>query len=156
MKRKYFLHRINAPMDADHVVYTLWVGESVREQRMLAELVAWSFKVGATLMTWSEDVDYYLTLEAERVFPNRGLLDFGFIHRQITAAEALEHVRANDWDIFEKTLPQPKGFFSVIRHSNPSKLDPKKSSIRSSIVLTEKSKNLSDSLENSRFIISFV
>lgn len=156
MKRKYFLHRINAPMDADHVVYTLWVGESVREQKMLAQLVAWSFKVGATLMTWCEDVDYYLTLEAERVFPNRGLLDFGFIQRQITAAEAIEHVRANDWDIFEKTLPQPKDFFSVIRRSEPSKLDPKKSKLNQSSVLTEKSKNLRDSIGNSRFIISFV
>lgn len=156
MKRKYFLHRINAPMDADHVVYTLWVGESVREQRMLAQLVAWSFEVGATLMTWSEDVDYYLTLEAERVFPNRGLLDFGFIHRQLTASEALEHIKANDWDLFEKTLPQPKGFFSVIRLSNPALLDEKKSKLNPSSVLTEKSKNLSDSIGNSRFIISFV
>lgn len=156
MKRKFYLHRINAPLDADHVVYKLWVGESVREQRMLAELVAWSFKVGATLMTWSEDIDYYLLIESERVFPSKGILDFGFIQREITAAEALEHVRANDWDLFEKTLPQPKGFFSVLLNSQPSKVDTKSSSIKSNLVLTEKSKNLSDSIGNSRFIISFV
>ena len=33
MKRKYYLHRINAPLEIHHVIYRLWVGESVREQK---------------------------------------------------------------------------------------------------------------------------
>lgn len=156
MKRKFYFHRINQPLQADHVVYRLWVGESVREQKLLAEILAWAFAQGATVMTWSEDVDYYLEYESERVFPGRGLLDFGFIQADITAADALKHINANDWDIYEKTLSQPKTFFVALRKCSPMKIDPKKSSIISFPVLTEKSKNLSQSGDNSRFIISFV
>lgn len=156
MKRKFYFHRINQPLQADHVVYRLWVGESVREQRLLAEILAWAFAQGATVMTWSEDVDYYLEYESERVFPGRGLLNFGFIQADITAADALKHIKANDWDIYEKNLPQPKTFFVTLRKCSPVKIDPKKSSITSSRVLTEKRKNLSQSSDNSRFMISFV
>lgn len=156
MKRKFYFHRINQPLQADHVVYRLWVGESVREQRLLAEILAWAFTQGATVISWSEDVDYYLEYESERVFPDRGLLDFGFIQADITAADALKHIKANDWDIYEKNLPQPKTFFVTLRKCSPEKIDPKKSSITSSRVLTEKRKNLSQSSDNSRFIISFV
>lgn len=156
MKRKYYFHRINQPLQADHVVYRLWVGESVREQRLLAEILAWAFSQGATVMSWSEDIDYYLEYESERVFPSRGLLDFGFIQADITAADALKHIKANDWDIYEKNLPQPKTFFVTLRKCSPAKIDPKKSSISSSPVLTEKRKNLSQSTEYSRTIISFV
>lgn len=156
MKRKFYFHRINQPLQADHVVYRLWVGESVREQRLLAEILAWAFSQGATVMSWSEDIDYYLEYESERVFPSRGLLDFGFIQADITAADALKHIKANDWDIYEKNLPQPKTFFVTLRKCSPEKIDQKKSSITSSRVLTEKRKNLSQSTGYSRTIISFV
>ena len=167
MKRKYFLHRINAPMAADHVVYRLWVGESVREQKLLARLMGWAFQTGATLISWSEDVDYYLLYEEDRVFSGHGLLDFGFIQADITAAEAIKHVENNDWDMFEKTLSQPKVFFSMIRLNDPSRIarairedrpdqDHFPDVRKSSVVLTEKSKNLSQGLGNQRFIISFV
>lgn len=156
MKRKYYFHRINQPLQADHVVYRLWVGESVREQRLLAEILSWAFSQGATVMSWSEDIDYYLEYESERVFPGRGLLDFGFIQADITAADALKHIKANDWDIYEKNLPQPKTFFVTLRKCSPEKINPKKSSISSSPVLTEKRKNLSRGNQGDRFIISFV
>lgn len=156
MKRKYYFHRIGQPLQADHVIYRLWVGESVREQRLLTQLVAWAFAHGATLLSWSEDIDYFLDFEASRVFPGRGLLDFGFIQHDITASEALKHVKADDWDMFEKTLPQPKGFFSALSLNNPSRIEKKSSQITPSRVLTEKSKNLSQRGENQRFIISFV
>lgn len=156
MKRKYYFHRVNQPLQADHVVYRLWVGESVREQRLLAEILSWAFSQGATVMSWSEDIDYYLEYESERVFPGRGLLDFGFIQADITAADALKHIKANDWDIYEKNLPQPKTFFVTLRKCSPEKIDIKKSSIKSYPVLTEKRKNLSQSSDNSRTIISFV
>lgn len=156
MKRKYYFHRINQPLQADHVVYRLWVGESVREQRLLADILAWAFSQGATVMSWSEDIDYYLQYESERVFPGRGLLDFGFIQADITAADALKHIKANDWDIYEKNLPQPKTFFVTLRKCSPVKIDQKKSSIKSYPVLTEIRKNLSQSTGYSRTIISFV
>lgn len=119
MKRKYYFHRINQPLQADHVVYRLWVGESVREQRLLTEILAWAFSQGATVISWSEDVDYYLEYESERVFPGRGLLNFGFIQADITAADALKHIKANDWDIYEKDLPQPKTFLVTLRKCSP-------------------------------------
>lgn len=156
MKRKFYFHRINQPLQADHVIYRLWVGESVREQKMLAQIVSWAFSQGATVMSWSEDIDYYLEYESERVFAEVNLCNFGFIQAEITAAEALQHIKANDWDIYEKNLPQPKHFFTQIRHLSPQSLDPEKSKIHLSRVLTEKSKNLSHSGESSRFIISFI
>ena len=105
MKRKFFLHRQNEPMQADTVVYQVWCGESVREQRKLAALMSWAFQTGATLRQWSEDIDYYLMLESERVFPARGILNFGFVSASIGIADALEHAKANDWDFFENNLP---------------------------------------------------
>ena len=95
MKRKYFLHRINSPMDTDHVVYVVWCGESVREQRKLTQLVAWAFREGATLMSWSEDIDFYLQVESERCFPNKGLLDFGFVRTEITFESFLTNLYSN-------------------------------------------------------------
>lgn len=156
MKRKFYFHRINQPLQADHVVYRLWVGESVREQKRLAQIVAWAFAQGATVMSWSEDIDYYLEYESDRVFAESDLLNFGFIQANITAADALQHIKANDWDMFEKNLPQPKHFFTQVRHLSPKSLDPEKSKIRSSRVLTEKSKNLSHAGEGQSSIISFI
>lgn len=51
MKRRFYFHRQNEPLDSDHVVYVLWCGESVREQKLLAKMVAWSFEHHATLMS---------------------------------------------------------------------------------------------------------
>ena len=155
MKRKYYFHRVNQPLQADTVIYRLWVGESIREQSLLTRLLAWSFANGATLTSWSEDVDYYIEYESERVFPGSGLLDFGFIQRDITAREALEHIEANDWDIYEKNLPQPKSFFASVRLNSPYRLNAKKGSIAPSRVLTEKSKNLSHAGEGLSSIIKF-
>lgn len=155
MKRKYYFHRISLPLQADHVIYRLWVGESVREQRLLAQLVSWAFAHSATLISWSEDIDYFLEFESSRVFPNHGLLDFGFIQRDITATEALKHIKDNDWDIFEKNIPQPKSFFASVRLNSPYRINAKKGAIAQSRVLTEKSKNLSHAGEGQSSIIKF-
>lgn len=156
MKRSFFFHRINAPMDADHVVYKVWAGESVREQRILAKLVAWSFAHGATLRQWSEDVDFYLDIEAERVFPGRGLLDFGFIRADISVAEAVQLAEGDLFPSYEKTLCQPKGFFRAVELNSPAKIDRENSQIKTSHVLTSPRKNLSERYEHGRFIISFI
>lgn len=156
MKRKFYFHRINQPLEADHVIYRLWVGESVREQRQLAKIVSWAFAHGATVMSWCEDIDYYLDFESSRVFPGKGLLDFGFIQADITPAEVLNHIEADDWDIFEKNLPQPKSFFVTLRKCYPSKIVEASAEASPSHVLTEKRKNLSPRSGNQRFMISFV
>ena len=156
MKRALFFHRINAPLDTDHVIYKVWAGESVREQRLLARLMAWAFEHGATLRSWSEDVDYYLQLEAERVFPSRGILDFGFIRADLNVREALELAEGDKFPKFESELAQPKGFFHHLLKAEPSKLDTATNRIRNHQVPTSPRKNLSERYDNGKFIISFI
>lgn len=156
MKRKYFLHRINAPMETDHVVYIVWCGESVREQRKLTQLVAWAFRVGATLMSWSEDVDFYLQVESERCFPNKGLLDFGFVRTEISVSEALKMAEENSWARYESTLATPKAFFMAIQSNSPARLDRARGEIQSSHVLTSPRQNLSQKVQSEKFVIRFV
>lgn len=57
------------------------------------------------------------------MFTGRGLLDFGFVRADLTAAEALRHAKADDWDMYEKTLTMPKAFFHQISTSEPSRVD---------------------------------
>ena len=156
MKRKYFLHRINAPMDTDHVVYVVWCGESVREQSKLTQLVAWAFREGATLMSWSEDIDFYLQIESERCFPNKGLLDFGFVRAEITVSEALKMAQDNSWARYESGLAAPKAFFKAIQTNSPARLDRARGVIHSSQVLTSQRKNLSQGDRNMKTVIRFV
>lgn len=156
MKRRYYLHRENAPLQSDSVIYSVWIGESVREQKLLAQLKEWAFAKGATLMLWSEDVVYYIDYESNRVFPGRGLLDFGFVRADLTAAEALHHAKADNWDMYEKTLTMPKAFFHQISASEPSRVDGSARKIKSSTVLPERRKNLSESDTNLPPIIRFI
>lgn len=156
MKKCYFLHRINAPMDADHVVYVVWCGESVREQKKLVRLTQWAFKVGATLRSWSEDIDFYLQIESDRVFPGRGLLDFGFVRTHISVSEALKLAEENSWESYESSLTIPKNFIHAIHLNSPSKIDREAGVIHSSHVLTSSRKNLSQGSENKKTVIRFV
>lgn len=156
MKRKFYFHRQNSPLDTDHVIYVLWVGESVREQRMLTQLVAWSFNHGATLRSWGEDIDYYLLLEAERVFPGKGLLDFGFVRTEVTARELLTLMETNGWLKYESELATPKAFFQQIIASDPLKISTTKSNSVIRGVLSSKRKNLSQTDSTRPTIIRFV
>ena len=156
MKRRYYLHRENAPLQSDSVIYSVWVGESDREQKYLSQLKEWAFSKGATLMLWSEDVVYYIDYESQRVFPGHGLLDFGFVRAELTAADALAHAKANDWDMYEKTLSMPKAFFHQISTSEPSRVDGSARKVKSSTVLPERRKNLSESGTNLPPIIRFI
>lgn len=156
MKRRYYLHRENAPLQSDSVIYSVWIGESAREQKYLAQLKEWAFTKGATLMLWSEDVVYYIDYESQRVFPGHGLLDFGFVRADLTAAEALKHAQADDWDLYEKTLSMPKAFFHQISASEPSRVDGSARKIKNPRVLPEKRKNLSESDTNFPPIIRFI
>ena len=156
MKRRYYLHRENAPLQSDSVIYSVWVGESAREQKFLSQLKEWAIAKGATLMLWSEDVVFYIDSESARVFPGHGLLDFGFVKDDLTAAEALKHAKADDWDIYEKTLSIPKAFFHQISTSEPSRVDGSAQKIQSSTVLPERRKNLSESDTDFPPIIRFI
>lgn len=155
MKRKFFLHRQNEPMQADTVVYQVWCGESVREQRKLAALMSWAFQTGATLRQWSEDIDYYLMLESERVFPAHGLLNFGFVSASLSITDALAHSEADDWDIFEKNLATAKSYFHMSQVLDRPAVNVAAGEIRHSHVLTESRKNLSVASDSKPFIIRF-
>lgn len=155
MKRKFFLHRQNMPMQADTVVYQIWCGESVREQRKLAALMSWAFQTGATLRQWSEDIDYYLTLESERVFPAHGLLNFGFVSASLSIADALGLALADDWDIFENNLPTAKSYFQMCQVLDRPSVNVVAGEIHHSHVLTEPRKNLSVAGDSMPFIIRF-
>lgn len=155
MKRKFFLHRQNEPMQADTVVYQIWCGESVREQRKLATLMSWAFQNGATLRQWSEDIDYYLMLESERVFPAHGLLNFGFVSASMGIADALAHSEADDWDIFENSLPTAKSYFHMSQVLDRPSVNVAAGEIHHSHVLTEPRKYLSVAGDSKPFIIRF-
>ena len=155
MKRKFFLHRQNEPMQADTVVYQVWCGESVREQRKLAALMSWAFQTGATLRQWSKDTDYYLMLESERVFSDRGILNFGFVSASIDIADALAHAEADDWDIFEKNLTSAKSCFRISQVLDRPSVNVAAGEIHHSHVLTESRKNLSVAGGSKPFVIRF-
>ena len=155
MKRKFYLHRVNAPLEADHVIYRLWVGESVREQRLLTRIMSWAFAQSATVMTWREDIDMYLLLESERIFGASGLLNFGFIQTDISATECLQLIETNSWDAFEKSLSLPRNLIHQLSVLDPIRVDKAKGRIRSIPLLTEKSKYLSQNEEGRRNIIRF-
>lgn len=156
MKRRFYFHRQNAPLEADHVIYVLWCGESVREQKMLARMVAWSFEHGATLRTWSEDVDYYLDLEASRVFPGRGLLDFGFVRCDINATDLLILMEDNSFEAYEAALTVPKAFIYQVATMSRSTIDTAAGRIVPIESQSLKRKNLSQSAGDSPALISFI
>lgn len=156
MKRRYYLNRENAQLKSDSVIYSVWVGESAREQKYLSQLKEWAFSKGATLKLWSEDVVFYIDNESQRVFTGHGLLDFGFVRADITAADALKHAKADDWDMYEKTLSMQKAFFLQISDSEPSRVDGSARKVKSSTVLPERRKNLSESGTNLPPIIRFI
>lgn len=156
MKRRYYLHRENAPLQSDSVIYSIWVGESAQEQKYLALLKEWAFAKGTTLMLWSEDVVFYIDYESARVFPGHGLLDFGFVRADLTAAEALSHAKDDDWDMYEKTLSMPKAFFHQISASETSRVDGSARKIKNVRVLPERRNNLSVSDSDMPTIIRFI
>lgn len=155
MKRKFFLHRQNEPMKSNTVVYRVWIGESVREQRILTKLVAWAFANGATLRTWSEDIDYWLQHESERVFNDCGILDFGFVSADLTASEALMLAETKNWDIYENSLSTPRAYFSQMITLSPSRLREGKSDTQNSMCLPPERKYLSHGQCKEKHVIRF-
>lgn len=156
MKHQYYLHRQNQPLQADTVIYHVWVGESEREQSYLSKLKSWAMVHGATLMLWEESISYYLLLESERIFTNRGLLDFGFIRADIKVADALALAEVDGWDSYENNLSQPKPFFHQIQFSDPSRLDATAGRIKHHSVHTSPRQYLSQSDGGNQSVISFI
>lgn len=155
MKRKFFLHRQNEPMKSDTVVYRVWIGESVREQRILTQLMAWAFAEGATLRSWSEDIDYFLLLESERVFKEVNLCNFGFITSDLTASEALLLAQTKNWDSYENDLSTPKAYFFQMTTLATSRLREVPCDTAISMCLPHQRKNLSQEASQMKHVIQF-
>lgn len=143
-------------MKSDTVVYRVWIGESVREQRILTQLMAWAFAEGATLRSWSEDIDYYLQYESERVFKEIGLCNFGFVSSDLTASEALILAQTKNWDLYENGLTTPKAFFDQMITLSPSRLREVESNTQISMCLPPKKYNLSQEAHQIQHLIRFV
>ena len=156
MKRKFFLHRQNEPLKSDTVIYRVWIGESVKEQRILTQLMAWAFETGATLRTWAEEIDQYLLYESERVFNDCSLLNFGFIQCEITASECLKLAQTKNWDIYENNLSTPKTYFDQMITLAPSRLREGTCDTVNSMCLPPKRKNLSQGVRQNKHVIRFV
>lgn len=155
MKRKFFLHRQNEPMKSDTVVYRVWIGESVREQRILTQLMAWAFAEGATLRSWSEDIDYFLLLESERVFREVNLCNFGFTTSDLTASEALLLAQTKNWDSYENNLTTPKAYFFQMITLAPSRLREVPCDTAISMCLPPQRKNLNQGASQKKHLIQF-
>lgn len=155
MKRKFYLHRQNEPLKSDTVIYRVWIGESVREQRILTQLMAWAFETGATLRTWSEDIDMYLLYESERVFNDCSLINFGFIQTDITAAECLKLTQTKNWDIYETNLSTPKAYFDQMITLAPSRLREVPCDTDISMCLPLRRKYLSQGARQMKHVIRF-
>ena len=155
MKRKFFLHRQNEPMKSDTVVYRVWIGESVREQRILTQLMAWAFAEGATLRTWSEDIDYFLLLESERVFRESDLCNFGFVSSDLTASECLSLAQTKNWDLYENNLSTPNAYFFQMTTLAPSRLREVPCDTAISMCLPPQRKNLNQGASQMKHLIKF-
>lgn len=155
MKRKFFLHRQNEPMRSDTVVYRVWIGESVREQRILTQLMSWAFAEGATLRSWSEDIDYYLLLESERVFGEINLCNFGFVSSDLTASECLCLAQTKNWDLYENNLSTPNAYFFQMTSLAPSRLREVPCDTPISMCLPLPRKNLSQEAGHKKHVIQF-
>ena len=155
MKRKFFLHRQNEPLKSDTVIYRVWIGESVKEQRLLTQLMAWAFETGATLRTWSEDIDYYLLVESERVFGEINLCNFGFVTSDLTASDALMLAQTKNWDIYENGLCSQKAFFSQMMALAPSRLREVLCDTVNSMCLPHQRKYLSQGASQDKHVIRF-
>ena len=155
MKRKFYLHRQNEPLKSDTVIYRVWIGESVREQRILTQLMAWAFETGATLRTWSEEIDMYLLYESERVFNDCSLINFGFIQTDITATECLKLTQTKNWDIYENNLSTPKAYFDQMITLAPSRLREVPCDTVSSMCLPLRRKYLSQGARQMKHVIRF-
>lgn len=120
MKSQYLLIRVNAPMASDTVVYHVWVGTSERETQLFQLAQSWARSSGATFRLWSEDVDFWLEYEADKVFSGCGILNFGFQRADVSIGELVKLIDGRMFEAFEKSLTQPKVFFSMLRHYRPT------------------------------------
>lgn len=119
MKKQYLFRHENCPLHPQSVIYHVWVGESEREQKLLAQVKYEAFHRGYTIQLWDESVDMWLTVEADRVFSTAGILNFGFSRADLSITELRELCYSMAWANFESRLTISQNFLRMLREARP-------------------------------------
>lgn len=119
MKHKYLFRRETGPLNTNSTIYVVWVGESEREQKLLAQVKHEAFHSGYTIKLWDYSVALWLDLESERVFSGAGLLNFGFSRVEVTISELRELCFSSCWESFESQLVISQAKLRMLRESRP-------------------------------------
>lgn len=143
MKHKYLFRRENAPLNPRSTIYVVWVGESEREQKFLAQVKHEAFHSGYSIQLWDESVDLWLELESERVFASAGILNFGFSRAEVTISELRELCFWSCWESFESQLVISQAKIRMLRESRPDLYAAKSSANKIKSCALLRRKNLS-------------
>lgn len=143
MKHKYLFRRENAPLNPNSTIYIVWVGESEREQKFLAQVKHEAFHSGYTIQLWDESVALWLDAESDRVFSSAGILNFGFSRAEITISELRELCFSHNWETFESMLVISQAKIRMLRESRPDLYAAKSSNRNTRSCALLKRKNLS-------------
>lgn len=119
MTQKFYFQRQNAALDTSTVIYVVKVGQSARQVSLLRRAEDYAKANGCTFRHWTEDIDFYLDYESERVFSGSGLVNFGFIRACVSLEELVKLMKEENWLSFENSLSIPKAKIHQISVFNP-------------------------------------
>ena len=156
MKKQYLFLRENADLHSASVIYHVWVGDSERDQKCLAKCQQFANQHHCTFRQWSEDIDYWLDLEADRVFNAVDLLIFGFARVDLSIQGLRDLCRHQCWEAFESRSAMTTQLFAMIATFRP---DLTRKINRRSVthsVLAEPRTNLSQRIQSEPLTISFI
>lgn len=155
MKSKYCFIRKVGNLRPNDFIYTVYVGESEREQTLLYLVREYSKDCGLYLRKWSAQVDSMLTLAAKPFRSGRALFLRPFRRASLSIRELYRLIIDDSFDVFEENFKE--SHFSVwlsfcLRREyvgcyNRLKVSQKR--------LPKKSKNLSPEYQDNGFSLAF-
>lgn len=143
MKQQFVFFRTPELPTQDSVVYHVWVGDSPRDAKPFAMILAYAQNSGVWFEKWSEIVDLRLNYYEERVFWSSpvGVRRFRSCH--LSAREMAQLIECGDFSAFEKNLAMPRIFFRIMWSCYPSAKILPKAGIKANQLPTSSRKNLS-------------
>lgn len=156
MKKQYLFLRENADLHSSSVIYHVWIGESERDQECLAECQQYATQHHCTFRQWSEDIDYWLDYEADRVFGSMDLLIFGFARVDLSIVGLRDLCRHQCWESFESRSAMTTQLFTMMAAFRPDLTHKIKNRSVTHSVLAEPRKNLSHRIQSDQLTISFI
>lgn len=156
MKSQYLFRHENQPLSVASVIYHVWVGTSEHEKKLFEQVRYEAQHYGYTLRLWSEDVDFWLLLEAERVFSEAGILNFGFQRADVTITELRELCYSHCFESFERTLSVSSAFTRMLRHARPDLYRRKSLSSNTKAFASPIRKNLSQEIVTEQAIENLI